>query len=256
MTELIRIETREGIETVSARELHQKLEVGRDFSSWVKDRIERYGFIEGADYLSEVFPNSGEKGGRPSIQYHLSLDMAKELAMVENSEQGRNIRRYFIEVEKLSKMGGYHPTPMVTEADKTAWALKLAVDVLKPNEIGRLIMTKKALELVNAPTGFLPDYSKESPKGLSQSATSLLKEHGLTTSARAFNVLAKEHGLLEVMERASSKGTKEFWHLTDAGLAFGENAMSPHNPRETQPLWFTATFGEVLKKVGLNELPH
>ena len=63
----------------------------------MKERIEEYGFEEGKDFS----PISGKStGGRPSKDYRISLDMAKELAMVERNEKGRIIRRYFIECEK------------------------------------------------------------------------------------------------------------------------------------------------------------
>nr|WP_206076013.1 antA/AntB antirepressor family protein [Marinitoga lauensis] len=44
----------ERIQTVNARELHEKLKVGRDFSTWIKQRIEKYGFVEGIDYISTL----------------------------------------------------------------------------------------------------------------------------------------------------------------------------------------------------------
>ncbi len=93
-------ETSSGERVVDARKLHNKLGVGRDFTTWIKDRIARYGFVENEDYM--VFTNSGEnlKGGRPRLEYIVTLDMAKELAMVENNEMGMKIRRYFIEVER------------------------------------------------------------------------------------------------------------------------------------------------------------
>lgn len=79
-----------------ARNLHEGLGVGRDYTNWIKRRITRYGFVEKVDY--EVFANFGENplGGRPTNIYRITLDMAKELAMVENNEKGRLIRRYFI----------------------------------------------------------------------------------------------------------------------------------------------------------------
>lgn len=82
---------------VNARELWENLHVGRDFSTWMKERIERYGFIEGTDF-SPVQRKS--TGGRPATEYFLTMDMAKEIAMVENNEVGRMIRKYLIEVEK------------------------------------------------------------------------------------------------------------------------------------------------------------
>lgn len=86
----------------NARDLHATLEVGKDFSTWIKDRIEQYGFAEGEDY-SPVSGKIPGKRGQPRTDYHLTLDMAKELAMVENNERGRQVRRYFIAVEKEAR---------------------------------------------------------------------------------------------------------------------------------------------------------
>ena len=85
----------------NARELHRFLKVGKIFAAWIKERIEQYGFESGHDF-EEVFSDSGKnpKGGRPTKDYHLTLDTAKELAMVENNEQGKAARRYFIECER------------------------------------------------------------------------------------------------------------------------------------------------------------
>jgi len=94
----------EKAQTVNARELHAFLEVGKDFSTWIKDRIAQYGFAEGQDYVFTLLPNFGEKGqGRPTKEYHLTLDMAKELAMVERNEKGKQARQYFIECERRAR---------------------------------------------------------------------------------------------------------------------------------------------------------
>ena len=102
MTALIKITETNGQRAVNARDLHQFLGVGRDFSNWIKGRIEEYQFIKGQDF--EVFMKFGENssGGRPAKEYALSLDMAKELSMVERTERGRRARRYFIEMEKIA----------------------------------------------------------------------------------------------------------------------------------------------------------
>ena len=90
------------VETVSARELHAFVEVGKDFSTWIKNRLETLGSIENEDYLvvQEVFPKMGEKGGRPKTEYYLTLDVAKHLAMMEKNDKGKEVRDYFIECEK------------------------------------------------------------------------------------------------------------------------------------------------------------
>lgn len=91
------------LQTVNARELHAFLEVGKDFSTWIRDRIEQYNFVENQDFI--IFPEIGEKSGRgrPSKEYYLTLDMAKELAMVERNEKGKQARQYFIECERKAK---------------------------------------------------------------------------------------------------------------------------------------------------------
>lgn len=91
------------ISTVNGRDLHAFLEIGKDFSTWIKDRIESFGFVENQDFV--VFTDFGEnlKGGRPSKDYALTLDMAKELSMVERNAKGKQARQYFIECERRAK---------------------------------------------------------------------------------------------------------------------------------------------------------
>ena len=100
MNELINITkaaiNNEEVNAVNARELWEKLEITTRFNDWISRRIDEYGFEEGKDFYSKL----SKSHGRPSQEYIISLDMAKELAMVENNEQGRKIRKYFIEVEK------------------------------------------------------------------------------------------------------------------------------------------------------------
>lgn len=90
-------------QVVDGRELHTFLKNGKQFSDWIKQRIGQYGFEQHQDY-SLVSPKSeiktGRGGDRRSVDYHLTLDMAKELSMVENNEQGRMARRYFIDMER------------------------------------------------------------------------------------------------------------------------------------------------------------
>lgn len=83
-----------------ARKLHEFLQVSSRFNDWIKKRIEEYGFIENQDFISFTENSVKPQGGRRSKEYHITLDMAKELAMVERNEQGRAARRYFIECEK------------------------------------------------------------------------------------------------------------------------------------------------------------
>lgn len=100
MQELIRIDHSESGPIVSARDLHTFLECKRDFATWAKDKLAKHGFTEGLDFSPVLGKTPGASGGRPSIDYALTLDTAKELGMLEGNEKGREIRRYFIEAEK------------------------------------------------------------------------------------------------------------------------------------------------------------
>jgi phage anti-repressor protein len=85
---------------VDARLLHRQLKVGKDFSNWIKYRIKEFGFEEGKDYSPNLASKISTHGGGNKVDYLLSMDMAKELAMLERNEVGREIRRYFIAKEK------------------------------------------------------------------------------------------------------------------------------------------------------------
>lgn len=96
------------VQTVKARELHAFLGVGKDFSSWIKERIDQFGFTEGVDFVTTEglsSPKSVSSKSRPQKvkEYHLALDMAKELSMVERNDKGKQARLYFIECERRAK---------------------------------------------------------------------------------------------------------------------------------------------------------
>ncbi|KMV68687.1 hypothetical protein AI29_07935 [bacteria symbiont BFo2 of Frankliniella occidentalis] len=90
---------------VSAKALHKTLGVGRDFTNWIKGRIAQYGFTLGDDYTlveSLSAPKRASAKARQQLEhdYLITTNMAKELAMVERTEQGRVVRKYFIQCEE------------------------------------------------------------------------------------------------------------------------------------------------------------
>ena len=87
------------VQLCNARELHTFLDIGKDYSTWIKNRINEYGFIQDEDYLVIT----ERTNGRPRKEYHITLDMGKELGMVERNERGRQIRQYFIRCERTLK---------------------------------------------------------------------------------------------------------------------------------------------------------
>ena len=121
MNQLIEINTSEsGIKTVNARDLHSFLEVGKVFAAWINDRIEQYGFQEGIDYTVVSDTGKNPLGGRPSKEYHITIDMAKELSMVERNAKGKQARQYFIECERVATSNAIPKT--------LSSALRLAAD--------------------------------------------------------------------------------------------------------------------------------
>ncbi|MHB1706401.1 MAG: antA/AntB antirepressor family protein [Acidithiobacillus sp.] len=88
------------VASVNARDLHAFLGVGKVFRAWIQERIKQFDFVENQDFIvsSEIGRNS--QGGRPSMEYVLTLDMAKELSMIERTPKGKEARQYFIACEK------------------------------------------------------------------------------------------------------------------------------------------------------------
>jgi phage anti-repressor protein len=95
--ELIPVENGELGLMVDSRLLHEKLKIMHRYNDWIRNRISEYGFENGRDFYYNL---SKSTGGRRRLEYIITIDMAKELAMVECSPFGRAVRRYFIEVEK------------------------------------------------------------------------------------------------------------------------------------------------------------
>ena len=87
-------------QTISARELHEKLNIGTKFATWFQ-RICEYGFIENQDYTT-CYPNLGSEnhGGQNMIDYEISMDMAKQICMIQRTPEGKEIRQYLIDLEK------------------------------------------------------------------------------------------------------------------------------------------------------------
>lgn len=200
MNELITINSAEfGGElqqTVNARDLYEFLRVGRDFSTWIKDRIEQYKFLENQDF--GVFPEFGEnpKGGRPSLRYELTLDMAKELSMIENNEQGRQVRRYFIACEKRAK-------ELTDSQNRTVLPFKISTD--NPNLETSLNALQVGLVAIN-----------KSPEVIAGLLHQVLRENGVTnvssqmiiTATCAEDVIDYGHGCLATIKRAKAVSKK------------------------------------------------
>ena len=125
--------------------------------------------------------------------------------------------------------------------------VKYSSDILRMSEASRLGLLHKAYSIHGMDTKILPVYAEK--KRVSFSATKLLEDRGKPMSAVLFNKLMVIDGLLEEKERPSSSGgVKKFKMLTEKGLEFGENLVSPKNEKEVQPYYFEDSFDVLLDK--------
>lgn len=139
MNELINIKTSEtGEPSVSGRELHEFLGVETPYRKWIPRMIE-YGFTEGKDFNTDKNVRVGEEGNREVAReltdHLLTIDMAKEIAMIQRTDRGKQARQYFIRVEKEYNSPEKIMARALRIAERELNTLKLDVERMKPKEI-------------------------------------------------------------------------------------------------------------------------
>ncbi|MHC9590577.1 phage antirepressor KilAC domain-containing protein [Corynebacterium diphtheriae] len=134
MSELIPLHTQDGVQAVMGRDLHNFLEVTTAYKDWFPRMVE-YGFEEGKDFSSKM---SESTGGRPHKDHVISLDMAKEISMIQRTEKGKQARQYFIECEKKAR------APKINGAELTRLEL---IQIAMNAETERLALEAKNKEL-------------------------------------------------------------------------------------------------------------
>jgi phage anti-repressor protein len=243
-----------------ATDLHAFLGVASKFANWIGNRTAKYGFLENQDFTSFSKNLEKPKTGRPAKDYLITLDMAKELSMVENNAKGREARRYFIAMERqaLAAVGQAvpirPPAPALVDGPRPFPALDLTLQVaevamrnLRLSETSKIRLLADICRTKGVSSTFLPEFVDES---LVRALTDLLKEHGSAHSTIVANQALLDLGLLEILTRKSAKGTvRAFKSLTLDGLAYGRNETSPQAPRETAPLYFAESFPTLLARI-------
>lgn len=126
MSELIPIQDNDGAQAVMGRDLHKFLEVRDNYTDWMK-RMVTYGFSAGQDF-SEI-SDKPKGAGRPRTDHIVTLDMAKEISMIQRTEKGKQARQYFIECERRAK----EPAELSPE-EIMARAIKVADHTIKELE--------------------------------------------------------------------------------------------------------------------------
>ena len=201
MTQLIPLHSQtidgNAVETVSARELHAFLEARSQFADWIKNRISEYDFVENQDFVKLHKKMKLSKTGQVAIEYYITLDMAKELSMVERNEKGKQARKYFIECEKKLKeqTAPQSVQPIGELEDKMrVWAFVIEQTTLAPVAKETLLITT-AETLTGVSIGYRPQVEQTT-----YSATEIGDVLGISANrvgriANAHGLKTKEYGL-------------------------------------------------------------
>lgn len=174
MNELIRVTYENDRPVVSARDLHEFLEVGTRFSDWFP-RMCEYGFSEGQDFYSIL---SESTGGRPAQDAALSIDMAKELCMLQRSEKGRIARQYFLRLEKAWNSPEKVMARALQLADRRLRALEEQVEADRPKVL------------------FADSVAASGSSILVGEMAKLLKQNGVETGQNRFFAYLRQNGYL------------------------------------------------------------
>ena len=174
MQELIKINYDTDQPTVSARELHEKLNIETPFKKWI-DRMCEYGFEDGKDFWTKM---SESTGGRPSTEYDLTIDMAKQICMIQRTPEGRECRQYFIDLEKAWN------TPELVMARGLKAAQKMIAD------------QDKIIERMRPKEIFADAVAASHTAILIGDLAKLLKQNGVETGQKRLFTWLRENGFL------------------------------------------------------------
>lgn len=136
MNELVNITLNENHEpVVSARDLHKGLEVKSKYNDWLKRMLD-YGFSEGIDYIAITQKKVTAQGNQSEfIEHVFNLDAAKEIAMIQRNDKGKEVRKYFIQVEKDFNSPEKIMARALLMADKKVHKLEAQIEADKPKVI-------------------------------------------------------------------------------------------------------------------------
>lgn len=185
MNELLKINYEAEQPTVSARDLHEALEVKSNFTTWF-NRMCEYGFREKIDFKT-CFPKmeSESHGGQNMIDHEISIDMAKQICMIQRSEKGKQYRQYFIDLEKAWN----------TPEQIFARALKMAdqkIEKLKETNAGLL----EDVERMRPKEIFADAVSASNSSILIGDLAKLLRQNGVDTGQKRLFEYLRNHGYL------------------------------------------------------------
>lgn len=232
-----------GEKVVYGTELHRVLGVKTAYKDWSVRRFNDVDAIENEDFeAAQICAPSGQT----KKDHIIKLDIAKEMAMLERNEKGKQVRKYFIIIEKKYKenqSGNNLKFLMCLQG------IKFLADDLKIAESSRLFMYNNTFKEFGLPVSFLPHYEDNGSRER-YCATVLLERNNCGIKVQKFNKLLLDKGFLQTKERKSSNGRmKTYKSLTDKGLLYGVNLISNKNQKETQPYYYADKFMELYNMV-------
>lgn len=222
---------------------------GKDHGNVLKD-IRKQVEYAGEEFAQVNFYSGSylDKNNQSRPKFNLTEDAFALVVFSYNTKEAVQTKIKFIQefrrMKEFIQKQAYTPTDNTIEFEKHLIGVKYTSEILRVDEPSKIRMLEEAHKQHGVPTNHLPVYVEEE---LKVSLTQLLKEHDVKMSAAKANTRLIELGLLEIKERPSSKGgTKEFKSLTKEGQYFGSNAISSHNSKETQPLYYPSKFSELI----------
>ena len=242
MNELMLIEEVNGEARVSSKIIAEN--VGVEHDSVVRlikkhlSHIEEFGRVG-----FEI--RASEKGQGTNVYFLNEEQSTFLLSLMKNSDTvihfKKNLVRAFYSLKKQAVAG------MVQSAigiEQEFSILQMTADFLRVSDSSRLGMVQRFYEVKGLDTKLLPQYTES--KGNLLSVSELLKNFSVGISAIAFNKLLIAEGFLEERARPSkTKGEKKYKAITEKGLAYGENMVSPQNDKEVQPMYYEHKFEEL-----------
>ena len=246
---------------VDARVLHGFLGSGYVFANWFAKRQQKFGFVGGVDYEEVISslgnnPPNPSQGGRPTKDYTLTIDMAKELSMVENNAQGRKARRYFIEMERRALAAAQtqaqaptaapiqvqNPEPQHLQPPTPLQDLLLIHKTMQGvagiDQVALMARTLDAIEKATALPVHLMAKALPTVAPAPAPATVRQDAHLTATDIGALLGVTADHiqSLLHQTGMLAKDGSG--WRLTDAGKRHGEMHTIPaRSPRGHYVLW-------------------
>lgn len=185
MNDLIKVNYDTDQPTVSARELHEGLEIGTEFRKWFP-RMAGYGFSENEDWqrVSQKCPTLG--GAQEMVDYQISVDMAKQICMIQRTDKGREYRQYFLDLEKAWNTPEQIMARALKFANQSITSLKSQCKFLG----GQVAEQQKVISELQPKANYLDEILQSKSLVLT---TQIAKDYGM--SAKSFNKLLHSMGI-------------------------------------------------------------